>query len=234
MMKEEKYSGRVSGFTLLEMAIVLAIVAILSGVMVPAMLGYSARSKLNAQNSNAKVLFNSIQTIVQEYEFLDRSEHTVSRLYGDGDQKQGTLFIKVYNTTGRDAVVDTFDNKRKSGTVASLQGTGGADFHGGSLNAGSSTSFIVRLGRMFPDLSDVSFCALVRDYSVLGVLSAENNTATYIGGYPLRIGERANSAPISSRWDGDVQTISAISRANMVTYCEDAWNDTTLLNDYAS
>ena len=218
---------RVSGFTLLEMMIVIAIVAILTGVMVPAMLGYSSRSKLNAQNSNAKVLFNSIQTIMQEYEFQDRNEHNESVLYGTGAQKNGTLFIRVFNDARNPTVVD-FDNKRKDGTTVPAVG---ADFHGGNLNAATSSTFLSRLSRLFPDLQEVSFCVIVRDYSVLGVLSAETKNAAYIGGYPMRTESRATLNSISPHCS--VSSISAASRSDLIDYSKDAWNDQHMFDGYA-
>ena len=69
------------GFTLLEMIIVLAIIAIIAGVFVPAVNRYITRSRLNASNADARVVFNSLQTICQEIEFADRTRD-VSELYG--------------------------------------------------------------------------------------------------------------------------------------------------------
>lgn len=224
-------SKRVSGFTLLEMMIVIAIVAILSAVMVPAIVGYSSRSKLNTQNSNAKVLFNSIQTIMQEYEFLDRNEHTTSDLYGAAP-KEGTLFIRVTND-GNNATVANFQNVRKDGgSVPSLdpaQGSGGDHFHGVNLRAaqtsGANATFIARLGRLFPDLQEVSFSAMIRDYSVMGVLSAENKTSYYIGGYPLRTVKRTTLQTPSASCNAG--SIVAADRTEMMRYCQDAWNNPT-------
>ena len=53
-MKEQKQSKRLSGFTLIEMIIVMGIIGILLAVLVPAMNGYITRSRLNTANANAK------------------------------------------------------------------------------------------------------------------------------------------------------------------------------------
>ena len=84
----------VSGFTLLEIVIVMGIITILLGVLIPTMRTYMTKSRLNTANSNAKVIFNSLQTIMQEYEFEERSE-TNSVFYGA--QKGGNIQLYCVN-----------------------------------------------------------------------------------------------------------------------------------------
>ena len=64
MLKKDR-KQRVSGFTLLEMVVVIAIISILLAVLVPTVRNYLTRSRLHTANSQAKVLFNSMQTIMQ-------------------------------------------------------------------------------------------------------------------------------------------------------------------------
>jgi len=78
-MKQMEYKRR--GFTLLEMIIVIGIIGILSAVFVPAISGYLTRSRLNTANADAKVIFNSMQTICQELEFSERSSD-MTTFYG--------------------------------------------------------------------------------------------------------------------------------------------------------
>ena len=56
------------GFTLVELITVLAIVAVLTGVLVPSASYFIRNAKLKTANSQAKVVFNAALTVSQEYE----------------------------------------------------------------------------------------------------------------------------------------------------------------------
>ena len=109
MMKHnEKRKRKVSGFTLLEMVVVLAIISVLTGILVPTVRGYITRSRINTANSNAKVLFNSIQTIMMEFQFKERTM-TESAFYG----------TEIYNLTGNDKVF--FYVKGENGVIKRIR-----------------------------------------------------------------------------------------------------------------
>lgn len=50
---------KVSGFTLVELIVVIAVIGILTAILVPSMLGYTRRAKFAAANANAKSLLNA-------------------------------------------------------------------------------------------------------------------------------------------------------------------------------
>lgn len=56
------------GFTLVELMVVLAIVAVLAGALIPSMSYFIRNARLKTTNAQAKVVFNAALTVSQEYE----------------------------------------------------------------------------------------------------------------------------------------------------------------------
>ena len=56
-MKSKK--NTVSGFTLVELIVVVAIIGVLTAILVPNIMGYTKKAKLAAANANAKSLLNA-------------------------------------------------------------------------------------------------------------------------------------------------------------------------------
>ena len=204
----------VSGFTLLEIVIVMGIITILLTVLIPTMRTYMTKSRLNTANSNAKVIFNSLQTIMQEYEFEERGEET-SMFYGNG--KTGNIQFYCINGNMQSALAQP-----AGGALVTLAD---ADIGGTYASAGPRT-IGSRLGRLYSDYETVTWCALIRDYSVAGVLCATSVSSPYIGGYPLQIRERRleiDGTQLASTLPLAVSTTAISGTSPLGQYCEKAW-----------
>ncbi|MBQ8920627.1 MAG: prepilin-type N-terminal cleavage/methylation domain-containing protein [Oscillospiraceae bacterium] len=159
------------GFTLLEMIVVVAIIGILLLVAVPAVTGYYTNSRLNSANSDAKVVFNSLQTIMQEYEFAERS---ADESFFYGSSKTGTLLLM-----GDQGLI-------KKAYVGSATSNFASDAEIGAGSNPASATIGGRLIRLYPDYKTTAWCAYIENYRVYGVVAASASDSHYIGGYPLK------------------------------------------------
>lgn len=54
------------GFTLLELVVVIVIIGVLAAILIPTMMSYIKKAKLKSANSNAKIVFNTVNTVVTD------------------------------------------------------------------------------------------------------------------------------------------------------------------------
>lgn len=54
------------GFTLVELVVVIAIIGVLAAILIPTMMSYIKKAKLKSANSNAKIVFNTVNAVVTD------------------------------------------------------------------------------------------------------------------------------------------------------------------------
>ena len=222
-MKTKKRALR--GFTLIEMVIVIAIIAIIAGVFLPAINRFLTRSRLNASNADARVIFNSLQTICQEIEFSDRTSD-YSELYGDryirnasGDLDRTKPLVTeactfaVAAVNGKIVKASTALQYEDPSALApiSVNRMGPSALNAGEVDAtiidrlddGSgqtgtitdNTRLMQRMFRLYNNNGSTCWCAIVEGYLVKGVICAEKIDNNHLGGYPLKSVDRGGFDP---------------------------------------
>ncbi len=106
------------GFTLIELIVVIAIIAILAAVLLPRFLGFSDSAKKRATQSEARSILTGVETILAEdtYTFNAAGDNTDETAVWNavGKQFDGTLVVTATNGSF------TYD---KNGYLATYTGT---------------------------------------------------------------------------------------------------------------
>jgi type IV pilus assembly protein PilA len=102
--------NRVKGFTMMELIVVMAILAVLCGVLVPNGLAWIRDSKLKTCNSEAKTVFNTAVTVLQDYQLegnistIASSDGTLKLEKGDSNEASDKITSKLGSNFGENSV----------------------------------------------------------------------------------------------------------------------------------
>lgn len=147
----------VSGFTLLELMIAIAIIGILTAILVPSVHGYYVDSQLRTANSNSKIIFNAAQTIAQRYEIQERALGHVTL---DGADGQVAILCENGNAT----------NAVKTGGAADLT---------------QAQEFCDRVNDIATDGESICWAVYIDEYIVKVSVSGNSLGSSYAGRYPV-------------------------------------------------
>jgi len=64
---------KVKGFTLIELIVVIAIIGVLAAILVPSMLGYVKKSKIQGANSTAASIYKAVNSALTELDEMDET-----------------------------------------------------------------------------------------------------------------------------------------------------------------
>lgn len=175
MKFQKKNDSRLKGFTLIELIIVMAIIAILAGILAPTMSTYYRKSRIKSANSNAKMVYNAAQTAVQKYISHDRTAPAGGKSEFDKD-----VILISYNSADHSI---TWRSGYSAGSVAAVAGDPYA-------TVASSVN------RTVSSAESISWTVCVSNYIVQGCVAADNQNTDLVGYYSANrtfASERANT-----------------------------------------
>jgi len=86
---------KLKGFTLIELIVVIAIIAVLAAILIPQIMGYVRKSKLEVANNNAQEIFNQASIYIHDPENLSKDYSTIT-LISSSDSTSGDTLKEAF------------------------------------------------------------------------------------------------------------------------------------------
>ncbi|MDR0920253.1 MAG: type II secretion system GspH family protein [Oscillospiraceae bacterium] len=184
---------KLKGFTLVELIVVIGIIGVLGSLLVINGMRWINESKIASQNAESKLLFNSIQTVVQDYN-INNKDKIVKAQYTSSYHSYHSTILPVF-----DEFFAYYDGKNMAITH---YGKLGANFvqqkvvsvsSDGNLITGVSDGapdydltfekqFLKDVKNYYAEAGKYRWAVYVKDYLVQQVVLGEG--AKYFGSYP--------------------------------------------------
>ena len=163
-MNHNRRTRTVKGFTLIELIIVIAIIGILVGILMPSMMNYYRRSRIQAANADAKMVYNAAQTAVQRYISIDRTA-------ADASGFNGTVDIQSIDGVATCAIgMNDFESVTTGTNVA-------------QATRDACGNVVTSVNRTVSDGNEICWAVRVDNYIVKAAVSAPTAGTTNVGWY---------------------------------------------------
>lgn len=206
MKKNGSAYRRIKGFTLVELVVVMAIIAVLAGVMSLATQGFIRSARRESANDNARLLFTGFQNVLTQCEIKQDNSAISPSFANDSTLKNITIEFKVYNGNVQ------YYQINGSGTTGQYGTSGAGVFKGGMMKyTDASTAGVSNLPNAIAGIIDSSFEGEAKVY-----IDYENFEVKSVVYKPLTQSEK--NTTINAFSNGGLTTKTTTNGLSYLTY----------------